>query len=449
LIPLAFLLIPVFFAASVCGQSTALSQDPTLRPILKAEKEGRLVDAEKLLKAAIQDAETQSATSPRLRLLLNHLGSIDERMGRYADAVALAKRVLDMDDRLYGAESPDAARDLNNLGMYYQAAGEEAAAGQALERALAVARKNYGEGWLHVTGNLSAYYTTHHRTADAKPLLTEAVEFCDAHPEPRVFAVCTGLRTQLADVYRSEGHSGYGEEIVSRDAEQTVGVHQDSFAQVRALDALARQYEQDESYDLAEATYRQAIALIEKMPQFKDDPAATAPEFLRLGKLFEKEGLSVQAEDAYKRALNSEEAARPGRPGHAESLFGFVVPLAGLYRTEGRVSDLEPILQQVLALQERDLGPDRTEIADTLLELASVYQEQGKHLDAAPLYQRALKIQEKNIGPDDPRLLRALDGYAAVLQQLGDPDEARAVTARASVLRQKLARHTPEAPAQN
>jgi tetratricopeptide (TPR) repeat protein len=443
-------MIPLFFAASVCGQSTALNQDPTLRHILKAEKEGRLVDAEKLLQAAIQDAETQSATSPRLRLLLNHLAVVNERMGRYADAVALAKRVLDMDDRLYGAESPDAARDLNNLGFFYQAAGEEAAAGQALERALAVARKNPGDGWLHATGNLSAYYTAHHRTADAKPLLTEAVEFCDAHPEPRVSAVCTGLRTQLADVYRSEGHSGYGEEIVSRDAEQTVGVLQDSFARVGALDALARQYEQDESYDLAEATYRRSIALIEKMPQFKDDPAATAPEYLRLGKLFEKEGLIVQAEDAYKHALDSEEAAPvPGRPGHAQSLFGFVIPLAGLYRTEGRVSDLEPILQQVLALQERDLGPDRAEIADTLLELAGVYQEEEKYPDAAPLYQRALKIQEKNVGPDNPRLLRALNGYAAVLRQLGDPEEAQAVTARASALRQKLAQHTPEAPAHN
>jgi tetratricopeptide (TPR) repeat protein len=448
---LVFLLVSLFFAASVRGQVAALRQDPTLGPILKAEHEGRLVDAEKLLQAAIQDAETQSAASPRLRLLLNHLASIDGRMGRYADAIAVAKRILDVDDRLYGAESPNAVMDLSNLGMYYQMAGEEAAAGQALERALAVARKNPGEQLLHVVGNLSAYYSRHHRTADAKPLLTEAVEFCDAHHEPRVFALCTNLRTQLADIYRREGHSGYGEEIVSRDAEQTVGVLQDSFAQVRALDALARQYEQDESYDLAETTYRQAIALIEKMPWYKDDPTATAPEFLHLGKMFEEEGLSAQAEDAYKRALDSEEAAAgPRLPArHAESLFVFVVPLAGLYRKEGRVSDLEPILQQVLALQERDLGPDRTEIADTLLELASVYQEEGKYPDGAPLYQRALEIQEKNLGPDNPRLLRALDGYAAVLQQLGNPDRAQAVTARASALRQKLAQHTPEGPAQN
>jgi tetratricopeptide (TPR) repeat protein len=100
-------------------------------------------------------------------------------------------------------------------------------------------------------------------------------------------------------------------------------------------------------------------------------------------------------------------------------------------------------------LQERVLGPDHIKIADTLLELASVYQEEEKYPEAAPLYPRALEIQEKNIGPDNPRLLRTLDGYAAVLQQLGDPDKARAVTARASALRQELAQHTPRAPAQN
>jgi tetratricopeptide (TPR) repeat protein len=433
------------------GQSTALAQDPTLRPIFKAEQEGRLLDAEKLLQVAIQDAEKQSSASPRLRLLLNHLASIDERMDRHADAIALAKRIVDMDDRLYGAESPNAAMDLSNLGMYYQMAGDDAAASQALERALAVARKNPGEELLHVIGNLSAYYTAHHRAADAKPLLTEAVEFCDGNPGPRVLPVCSGLRIRLADIYRSEGHPGYAEDIASDTAALTAGVVPDWFTQVEALNALARQYEQDESYDLAETTYRQAIAVIEKTPRVKDDPAVSDFEFLLLGKLFEEEGLNAQAEDAYERALDSEEAAAgPGRPArHAESLFGFLVPLAGLYRKEGRVSDLEPILQQALALQERVLGPDHIKIADTLLELASVYQEEEKYPEAAPLYPRALEIQEKNIGPDNPRLLRTLDGYAAVLQQLGDPDKARAVTARASALRQELAQHTPRAPAQN
>jgi tetratricopeptide (TPR) repeat protein len=446
---LVFLLIALFFAASVRGQSTTLGQDSTLHPIFEAEREGRLVDAEKLLQAAIQDAETQSAASPRLSLLLNHLAHIDVRMGRYADAIALAKRVVDMDEKLYGGDSPHVARDLSNLGMHYQMAGDEAAAGQAFERALAVAHENPGEELPLVIGNVSAYYSTHHRTADAKLLLIEGVEFCDAHPVPYV-PFCSHLRVQLADIYRSEGHPGYGEEIISREAAQAAAALPDLLDQVSALDALARQYEQDESYDLAESTYRQAIALIEKTPQFKGDPAATASQFLRLGKLFEEEGLGVQAEDAYKRALDSEEAAAGlGRPGHAESLFAFLVPLAGFYRQEGRVSQLEPIFQQALALQERILGPDRIEIADTLLELARVYQEEGKYPDAAPLYRRALEIQEKSIGPDNPRLLGTLGGYAAVLRQLGDADEASAVTARASALSQKLAQHTPKAPAQN
>jgi tetratricopeptide (TPR) repeat protein len=421
-----------------------------LRPILEAEREGRLVDAEKLLEAAIQDAETQSLASPRLHLLLGHLAAIDVRMGRHTEAIALAKRLIDMDEKLYGAESPHVARDLSNLGIHYQMAGDEATAGQALERALAVARRNPGEELLLVIGNLAPYYSAHHRTADAKLLLNEALEFCDAHPGPHVPA-CSDFRARLADIYRSEGHPGYAEEIVSSDAAPMAGAVPDWFTQVKALNALARQYEQDESYSLAETTYRQAIALIEKSSYFKEDPAASAFEWDRLGKLFEQEGLNAQAEDAYMRALDSEEAAAGlGRPGrHAESLYGFLVPLAGLYRKERRVAELEPILQQALTLQERVLGPEHIAIADTLLELASVYQDEGKYPDAAPLYRRAIEIQEKNIGPDSPRLLGMLDGYAAVLQQLGDPDKAQAVTARASALRQKLAQHTPKAPAQN
>ena len=443
-----FLLVPLF-AACAHGQSTGLREDSTIDPILKAEREGRMVDAEKLLQAAIQGAETQSPASPRLHLLLNHLAAIDARMGRPADAIAVAKRLVDMDGKLYGGEGPNVAGDLSNLGTYYQTAGDEVDAGQAFERALAVARKNPGEELLMVIGNLSAYYSTHHRTADAKLLLNEAIEFCDAHPGPHVPA-CSDFRAQLAGIYRSEGHPGYAEEIVSSASAMPVGEVPDWFTQVKALNALARQYEQDESYDLAESTYRQAIALIEKTNYFKEDPAAPTSEFLLLGKLFEEEGRSVEAEDAYKRALDSEEAAAGrGRPSHAEALFGFLVPLANLYRTEGRVSDLEPIFQQALALQERVLGPEHIKIADTLLGLGRVYQDEEKYPDAEPLYRRAIEIQEKNIGRDSPLLLGTLDGYAALLQQAGDPDKARAVAARASALRQKLAQHTPKAPAQN
>jgi tetratricopeptide (TPR) repeat protein len=445
---LAVLLVVLFCPGGARSQSERLLKDPVLGPILKAEGEERLADAKKLIEAAIQGAETKPSPDPRLRLLLSHLANVDSQMGHTADAIAVTKHLLKMDENLYGAESANIVSDLNNLGAFYRMAGDEAAAGQTFERELAAARKS-GAMLLVAIGNLSSYYLGVHRAADAKALLAEAVEICDTQPGVH-FPDCSDFRSRLADVYRSEGRAADAEAIVSSGAAQTVGVGPDWFTQVQALNTLARQYEQSEVYDLAEATYRQAIALIEKSPYSQKDPAAPASEVFLLAQLFEKEGRSFEAEEAYKRVLAMQErAAGPEHPYRAASLLGSIVPLVALYRTEGRLSELEPILQEALALQERVLGPDHVKIADTLLELANMYQDEEKYADAEPLYRRAITIQEKSYGPDAPALLRALNPYAELLRKLDEPDKAEAVAARAAALRQKLDQQTPKSPPHN
>jgi len=440
------LFCPGFFLAGASSQSARPMKDPILDPIFTAEREGRLLEAEKLVTAAIQKAQAQSSPDPRLHLLLSHLGSIDSRLGRTAEAIAAAKQMLALDEKVYGAESGKLIVDLNNLGTFYQMAGDEAAAGQAFERELAVARKTRSN-LLMAIGDLSHHYERAHRTAEATALLTEAVQICDGQPGPH-FPHCSDFRSRLADIYRKQGHPNAAEEIVTRGDDQTMSANRDWFTQVGDLNALARQYEQDHSYDLAEATYRQAIAIIQKTFYLKDPAANSAGELLFLGRLFEKEGRSADAEDVYKSALDATESASgPERPNRAESLLAFIVPLEALYRTDGRLSDLEPILQQALGFQERVLGPDHIKLADTLVELAAVYQDEEKYWDAEPLYRRAIEIQEKNNGPDDPHLIGTLDRYASLLRQLHEPDKAQAVAARAAALQQKLAPQTPKIPA--
>jgi len=76
--------------------------------------------------------------------------------------------------------------------------------------------------------------------------------------------------------------------------------------------------------------------------------------------------------------------------------WGDAADYAGLY-DESQIA-----LEQCLAIRERLLPKDDTDIATTLNNLAELYRSQGKYEDAEPLYQRSLGIREPKLGKDHP-----------------------------------------------
>ena len=76
--------------------------------------------------------------------------------------------------------------------------------------------------------------------------------------------------------------------------------------------------------------------------------------------------------------------------------------LANVYLKQGKYADAERLYKRALATQEKALGSDHQDFAQSLHNLAIVYKEQGKYADAEPLYKRSLAIREKALGPDHP-----------------------------------------------
>ena len=61
-----------------------------------------------------------------------------------------------------------------------------------------------------------------------------------------------------------------------------------------------------------------------------------------------------------------------------------------LYHPLGRYAEAEPLFQRALAIVEKALGPEHTNVAARLNNLAALYDAQGRYAEAEPLYQRAL-----------------------------------------------------------
>ncbi len=62
---------------------------------------------------------------------------------------------------------------------------------------------------------------------------------------------------------------------------------------------------------------------------------------------------------------------------------------------------------------------------------------QGRYAEAEPLFQRALAIDEKALGPEHPDVAQSLENYAALLRQTARADEAERMEARAKAIRAK------------
>ena len=89
------------------------------------------------------------------------------------------------------------------------------------------------------------------------------------------------------------------------------------------------------------------------------------------------------------------------------------------------------------------MGSEHPLVAKGLNNLAGLYQTQGRYTEAEPLYQRSLAILETTLGPDHPNVALSLENYATLLRETEHEDEAEEMEARAKTIRAKQAQENP------
>ena len=443
-----FLLLP--FCA--WAQSRPPGRDPVMQELAKAQREGRLADAEKLLVNAIHEAEQSDPRNPQAAIYLGRLASLYTQKQQYTEAIALLQRALEIDQYVFGPTDTRVANDFSSLSGVYRRQGNNEQAEQFLKQALEVTRRNPHrdaytiDGMVAVLSNLSSLYLSEHRTQDAEPLLQEATQLCDAMPQLKTPGYgCSFLGPLLAELYRAEGRTAEADQVPPPDR----GIPAD----VERLNKQAQQYETDKNYEEAKGAYTRAIALLEKTR----NPETTSYLFSdmnRLGQILEKQSEKEEAERQYLRALEMmEDGAGPKPPGSSmiKTLSFGLSNLTNLYRQENRLSDMEPIYGHALELQEKFLRPQDPAIAMTLATFAGVYKQEGdllaksengsdataKYSESKRLFERALDIQQTNLGNDHPQLLMILDPYASVLRSVHEDAQAAEVQARIDAIRKK------------
>jgi tetratricopeptide (TPR) repeat protein len=426
------------------AQNGRPAPDPTKLAVIQAMREGRFVDAEKILTDAIHELEQNDPYSPRLADYLNHLSGLLDIKGHHAEAVALQERALKIHRFVFGSTNIETVPDLVNLAAAARQQGNNEEADRLLNQALDIARLNMTQiksgrdvGIAAMAfGGLASLYIDEQRWVEAEPLLLEEAKLCDFFEVPyrAGYAMCGSLPQRLGQVYRAEGRAVEAEQVSADD--------QSSPRELVALNKTAQQYEKDGLYPSAEDAYNRGIALAEKIeanPQNRFG-GLIVREFNLLGQLFEKQGFNDRAEKAYTTALDIDEktADRLSDRGHNGYAVGLDFHyLLNLYRRGGRLKDIEPVIQRVLEIQVKSLGERHRAVVQTLTDLAGVYNEEAKYAEARPVYERALAIQQANLGPDDPQLDSILAPYADLLRKLHDDAKTAEVQARIDALQKQ------------
>jgi tetratricopeptide (TPR) repeat protein len=95
------------------------------------------------------------------------------------------------------------------------------------------------------------------------------------------------------------------------------------------------------------------------------------------------------------------------------------------------------LFERALAIKEKALGPEHSEVAGLLENVALAHHAVGRHDEAKALLERALVIKEKALGPGHPDVGLALVGLAKVAIAQHRPGDAVRLAQRALTLREE------------
>jgi tetratricopeptide (TPR) repeat protein len=188
--------------------------------------------------------------------------------------------------------------------------------------------------------------------------------------------------------------------------------------------------------NLAIECFQQAVTLNRKHSDA--DRNSLADSLNNLAGLYESQGRWIEAEPLYEEALQIDRELFGDRSNN--NLATSLNNLAGLYKSQGRWIEAESLYDEALTIH-RTLFGDRpnNDLATSLNNLAGLYESQGKWAAAEPLYDEALAIRRTLFG-DRPNndLATSLNNLAGLYYATGRYTEAEPLYIQALEMLEKI-----------
>ena len=151
---------------------------------------------------------------------------------------------------------------------------------------------------------------------------------------------------------------------------------------------------------------KQALGLHEEAARTGASPTAQLAHLytlLQLSGLYQQSDRYQEASVLMERVLSMmEKLVGPDHPNVATQLE----VVASTYALLRRYTEAETLRKRAIAINERAYGREHANVALSLQGLGHLYRLQDRNEEALPLLLRALEIAEKQLGPDHPTLVQ-------------------------------------------
>ena len=145
---------------------------------LQALHEGRLADAERLLTAALEQAEKYGLDDLRVADAANDLAVVYANSGKPLEAELLFSRALAIGEKGLGADHPGVGATIQNLGILYATQERYREAEPLLKRSLAINLKEFGTNHARTAlslKTLSSFYAIQGQLGEAERLIHKSL----------------------------------------------------------------------------------------------------------------------------------------------------------------------------------------------------------------------------------------------------------------------------------
>ncbi len=402
-------------AQAELAEATRLDSDAS-----KLSEKGRYAEALPLQQRALDIRRRQLGKEhTEVATAMKALGVISLFLQKSNEAESLLRQALEIRHRLLGAEHPGTAASYDDLAVSLMAQGRWAEVQSLLEKALATRRKVLGE--------------EHHDTAESYTNVAANLSHQMRYAEAQ-----SHLEKALAGFRRADGETA----VVTLFGYHNLGHSlnfQGKYAQAQPLLekalAIGRQVQGEThpntggSYTElatnlhAQGKYAQAQPLFEKTlaiwrKALGEAHYATAEGYRNLASNLAAQGQYAEAQPLFEKGLAIlQKGARGGPPGTASYLgFGLSINFSA-YVGEEHPGTAHSYTQRQFI--------DEQLTARSYNTLAGNLRAQGKHAEAQALYEKALAIWRKALGEAHPNTGRGYNNVAMNLSSQGQYAEAQ------------------------
>ena len=195
---------------------------------LQALQEGRLADAERLLTAALEQAEKFGAEDLRVADAANDLAVVYANAGKPLEAELLFTRALMIGEKGLGPEHPGVGSTVQNLGILYATQHKYREAEPLLKRALAINLKEFGGKHVRTAlslKTLSSFYAIQGQLTEAENLIRKSLAILEESRVGQADPQFVSTLEVLAAIYRNTNR-----EREAQDVERRLQAAQDTTA---------------------------------------------------------------------------------------------------------------------------------------------------------------------------------------------------------------------------